>query len=69
MLSQAANDYLTLRRGLGFKLVDTEELLTSFVAFAAEHGDQLIRATTALEWAACGPSVCRRYVSGVSGAC
>ena len=61
MLSQAASDYLTFRRGLGFKLVDTGELLTSFVAFAAEHGDQVIRATTALEWAARGPSVYRRH--------
>ena len=61
MLSQAANDYLTVRRGLGFKLVDTGELLTSFAAFATEHGDQVIRATTALEWAARGPSVFRRY--------
>lgn len=61
MLKQAANDYLTLRRELGFKLVDTGELLTSFTAFAAERGDQVILAKTALEWAACGSSVQRRH--------
>ena len=61
MLRQVAKDYLALRRELGFKLVDTEELLTSFTAFAAEHGDQVIRAETAVEWAACGSSVQRRH--------
>lgn len=61
MLTQAASDYLTLRRGLGFKLVDTEELLTSFIAFSAKRGDEVINAASALEWAALGVSVCRRY--------
>jgi integrase len=61
MLKQAANDYLTLRRELGFKLVDTEELLTSFATFAAERGDQVILEKTALDWAACGSSVQRRH--------
>lgn len=61
MLSQAANDYLTLRRSLGFKLVDTGELLTSFVACAAERGEEVIKAATALDWAARGPSVHRRH--------
>lgn len=59
MLSQAASDYLTFRRGLGFKLVDTGELLASFVAYAAEQGDQVITAKTAIEWASRGTSVCR----------
>ena len=61
MLSKAASDYLTFRRGLGFKLVDTGELLTSFAAFAAERGDQVIKATTAIEWAERGTSVFRCY--------
>lgn len=61
MLSQAVNDYLTFRRGLGFKLVDTGELLTNFAAFAADHDEEVILATTALEWAALGPSVFRRH--------
>lgn len=61
MLKQAADEYLTMRRGLGFKLVDTEELLTSFATFAAERGDQVIMAETALGWAASGTSVQRRH--------
>lgn len=61
MLRQAADDYLTLRRELGFKLVDTAELLSSFTTFAAERGDQVVLAETALEWAACGVSVQRRH--------
>lgn len=61
MLSKAANDYLTFRRSLGFKLVDTEQLLTSFTAFAAERGEEVILERTALEWAARGTSVSRRH--------
>jgi len=61
MLKQAAKDYLLLRRELGFKLVDTEELLMSFTAFSSQQGDQLIRAKTAVAWAARGPSVHRRH--------
>lgn len=61
MLSQAVSDYLTFRRGLGFKLVDTGELLTSFVACASERGEEVIKAATALDWAARGPSVFRRH--------
>lgn len=61
MLGQAAKDYIALRRELGFKLIDTEELLTNFTAFAAEQGDQIIRAETALTLAARGSSVQRRH--------
>lgn len=61
MLRQAVDNYVALRRELGFKLVDTEELLISFTAFAAERDDQVILAKTALEWAECGTSVQRRH--------
>lgn len=61
MLSQLAHEYMTLRQGLGFKLIDTEELLRSYVAFAKTRGDSFIRADTALEWAILGASVQRRY--------
>lgn len=61
MLSQEVENYLALRRSLGFKLVDTAELLRSFVTFAAEQGDVLLRAGTAIKWAARGTSMQRRY--------
>jgi len=61
MLSQALQDYLALRRGLGFKLVDTEELLRSFVSFADEHDDIVLRAETGVAWARQGASVRRQY--------
>lgn len=61
MLKQAAQDYLMLRRALGYKLVDTGELLISFTEFAAERGDQTILAATAVEWASHGTSVQRRH--------
>ena len=61
MLSQAVKDYLRLRRTFGFKLVDTDELLRSFVAFASSRGERFVRAQTAYDWAALGPSIQRRY--------
>lgn len=61
MLNRAVEDYLRLRRTFGFKLVDTDELLRSFVAFASSRGERSVRAQTAYEWAALGPSIQRRY--------
>jgi len=60
MLSRAVEDYLALRRALGFKLVDTAELLRSFATFAAVRGEASVRARTAITWAARGTSVERR---------
>mgnify|MGYP005858106543 CR=1 FL=1 len=61
MLTRAVEDYLRLRRTFGFKLVDTDELLRSFVAFASLRGERSVRAQTAYDWAALGPSIQRRY--------
>ena len=36
-LCEALQDYLALRRGLGFKMHDAGLLLPRFVAFMAEH--------------------------------
>ena len=43
-------EYLTLRRGLGFKLVGEEWLLASFVAFADEAGATGVTTDLALAW-------------------
>jgi len=61
MLNESVNEYLELRRGLGFKLVDTGELLANFSAFATARGDVVVRAQTAIAWAALGPSAARRH--------
>jgi integrase/recombinase XerD len=62
MLSEAARDYITLRRASGFKCVDVEELLRSYIHYASERGsDKYLCAATAVEWARLGTSAQRRH--------
>jgi integrase len=51
-LSDAAGDYLRLRRALGYKLAEYERLLPRFVAFLDESGAQTVTIQAALDWAA-----------------
>jgi len=50
-LSQAVDDYLALRRGLGFKLRFFEVYLHEFVSFLEEHGTSHITSRLAMEYA------------------
>src|SRR5271170_5020645 len=52
--------YLALRRATRFAMLNAEYLLKSFAAFAAERGQTHVRAQTAIDWAALGPSVAQR---------
>ena len=63
MLSEAARDYITLRRASGFKCVDVEELLRSYIRYANKRvpGKHHLCAATAVEWARLGPSAQRRH--------
>ena len=63
MLSEAARDYITLRRASGFKCVDVEELLRSYIRYANERspGAHHLCAATAVEWARLGTSAQRRH--------
>ena len=45
------NEYLTLRRGLGFKLRDHESALRKFVAFLQARAAEFVTTHLALEWA------------------
>jgi integrase/recombinase XerD len=56
----AVDGYLRLRRTAGFKLESAEYLLRSFAHFAATRREQFIRAQTAIDWAALGPSLAQR---------
>ena len=56
----AIETYLALRRATGFAMPNAECLLKSFAAFAAERGQTHVRAQTAIDWAALGPSVAQR---------
>ncbi len=50
-LRKAVRDYLTMRRGLGFKLVRHEAGLQEFVSFLARKRSAHITVNLALEWA------------------
>jgi integrase/recombinase XerD len=50
-LNQAVNDYLALRRGLGFKLPDYGACLRKFVSFLKENGSSRITNKLAVEYA------------------
>jgi integrase/recombinase XerD len=50
-LRQALDDYLRIRRGLGFKLVSDQRLLESFIGFLEQVGAQHITSELALMWA------------------
>jgi integrase len=51
LLRDAVNDYITLRRTLGFKLRDMADGLTDFAAFLEQKESPHITAALALEWA------------------
>ena len=50
-LRQAVRDYLALRRGLGFKLVESGTLLFDFVSFMEKQGASRITNELAVRWA------------------
>ncbi|HLZ54809.1 MAG TPA: tyrosine-type recombinase/integrase [Verrucomicrobiae bacterium] len=51
-LSHHLDDYLQLRRQLGYKMQEAGFLLRNFVRFAEQKGAGVIRAKLALQWAA-----------------
>ena len=56
------DDYLAVRRAVGFKLQRAESCLRSFGRYALEHGDTYIRAKTAVAWAGTTDSPRERYL-------
>jgi integrase/recombinase XerD len=50
-LSQSLEEYLALRRGLGFKLKQDGRLLSQFVSFIYREGSSYITTELALRWA------------------
>ncbi len=50
-LRRAVQDYLTMRRSLGFKLCDMGRNLRHFVSFMEQQGTSLITTDLALRWA------------------
>ncbi|MFS8056103.1 tyrosine-type recombinase/integrase [Rhizobium sp. BR 317] len=56
-MKMSLEQYLALRRSLGFKLQSQESRLRNFVEYAQARGEQYITAKLAVEWAEhqCGP--------------
>jgi integrase/recombinase XerD len=52
MLTTDVERYLSLRKSLGFKLLQKTRLLRAFAQFALARGDTHVRTSTALAWAA-----------------
>ena len=50
-LAEAIHDYLSMRQGLGFKLVQAEGWLNDFAAFMGNHGQSWVTTELALQWA------------------
>ncbi len=55
-LAQSLDDYLALRRALGFKMDDAQRLLSRFLVFLEQHGRVHITSELALQWATQSPT-------------
>ena len=50
-LRPAAQDYLTMRRALGFKLIAQGRLLLEFIGYCEQQGLDHVRSDAAVDWA------------------
>ena len=50
-LDEAVSDYLTIRRALGFKLVEHQRLLPQFASFVEQAGADTVTTELAIQWA------------------
>jgi len=66
-MSDALEQYLTLRRSLGFKLQTQSSRLRNFVRYATARGELRVTAKIAVEWAShqCGPATWSSRLSTV----
>ena len=62
-LDRHVQEYLAVRRALGFKLVGEGQLLADFVKFADTVGEQTVTIQTALKWARLPRSGSPNYLS------
>ena len=67
-LLESLEDYLRLRRSLGYKLERTGEVLANFVAFSHNAGAERICTEIAVSWALCSPNPDSAWRAGRLGA-
>jgi integrase/recombinase XerD len=60
MMTPLLDEYLALRRAVGFQLRVQEVHLRNFVKFATERGEAFVRTQSAIDWAALAPSPSQR---------
>jgi integrase len=60
-LAAALDDYLTLRRSLGYKLQRAGRVLTTFVAHLEQAGQRHVTVESALAWATSSATACPRW--------
>jgi integrase/recombinase XerD len=60
MLRASIDDYLALRRAVGFQLKTEASMLHDFARWASQCGETHVRAQTAMEWAATARSPWQR---------
>lgn len=58
-MSTSVQRYVTIKRGLGYKFVDQEQMLRKYAAFAHSFGDEFTSAARMIEWASTAPSAQR----------
>lgn len=63
-LAKAVNEYLALRRGLGFKMQQPAHALPNFVAFLRSRGAHRITTRLALAWAVLPTGTKPQYLAG-----
>jgi len=61
MLNQLINEYLRVRRAMGYGLEESERVLRTYPDFAVARGEAHIHAQTAIDWAAAGGTAGQRH--------
>jgi len=62
-LQQHLDDYLAIRRGLGFKLINEQRMMRRFVAFMDDAGEPTITVELARRWATIPTGVGHAYLA------
>jgi integrase/recombinase XerD len=62
-LEQHVENYLAVRRGLGFKLAHEQRMLNHFVAFMDDAGGSTLTVDLALQWATMPTGVGHAYLA------
>jgi integrase/recombinase XerD len=62
-LATSLDDYLTIRRSMGYKLYETERLLIQFINFLDDKNERHITTALALEWAMLAKNTSRAHCS------